>query len=336
MEGLEKLKSILQGKLPESEIESLLLGFTSANGECSVSIEGNVKDAIIVTGNKNVIGDNNRITINNSNNADEIRELFLSFKKDFKAYRLKLADDKKHITQNKSTLNKKAANVKNTLVRRPVKSTRNLTLAKKIEISKHVSVLNLDSNSAIEKITALRKLGKIGKDSDTANSGIIRVIQRDKNNAVIAEGIITLSKITKDPKSVVPMIVRLLKFRPSDLVIISAMESFSKIAHGNTDAVDMMLILLSDKNDTKVQLAIINGLGKVAIGQRKAIDKLLSILRFNSSNKTIKKSAANSLGQIAVEDQIAISEMSRLLMIERVQPVKERIRINLNKIKSSK
>ncbi len=336
MEDLEQLKSILQGKLPDSEIESLLLGFTSATGEYSVSIEGNVEDSIIATGNNNIIGGSNRITINNSNNADEIRELFLSFKKDFKAYHLKLADDKNRIVRNKSTLNKTVAKVKNPLVKRFAKSTQKSTLATKIEISKQALVLDLKTSSTIERIKALQKLGRIGKDSDTANSGIIRAIQRDKNNTVIAEGITALSKITNDPKLTVSIIARFLKFNPNGLVIISAMESFSKIACGNNGEVDTMLNLLSDKNDIKVQSAIINSLGKVAIGQRKAIDKLLCILKSSTSTRTIRQLAANSLGQIAVEDQIAILEMSRLLTIERIQSVKERIRINLNKIKFGK
>jgi hypothetical protein len=41
-EGLEKLKSILQGKLPDDEVEKILAELTVASGEGSVSIGGDI------------------------------------------------------------------------------------------------------------------------------------------------------------------------------------------------------------------------------------------------------------------------------------------------------
>jgi WD40 repeat protein len=68
MKGVEKLKSILKGKLSDHEIDELISEFTSAVGERSVLIEGDVTESIIVTGN------NSKVVINNDSSAKEIQE----------------------------------------------------------------------------------------------------------------------------------------------------------------------------------------------------------------------------------------------------------------------
>jgi formylglycine-generating enzyme required for sulfatase activity len=76
-EGLEKLEEILREKLPNAEVQKIITQLTIASGDGSVSIEGDAAEAVIVTGNRHVIGDNNHVVINNGTDAETIRKILL-------------------------------------------------------------------------------------------------------------------------------------------------------------------------------------------------------------------------------------------------------------------
>ena len=57
--ALETLKKILSEKLPEAEVQALIAELTAASGKGSVAIQGDAREAVIVTGNRNIVGDNN-------------------------------------------------------------------------------------------------------------------------------------------------------------------------------------------------------------------------------------------------------------------------------------
>ena len=63
---LEILKEILSKKLPPEQVESLMSELAIAFGNGSVAIAGDATEAVILTGNQNVLGDNNQVVINQS------------------------------------------------------------------------------------------------------------------------------------------------------------------------------------------------------------------------------------------------------------------------------
>lgn len=69
---LERLKAILSEKLPDAEVQALIAELTIASGDGSVSIRGDATEAVIVTGNKNIIGDNNQVVINHGTDPNEL------------------------------------------------------------------------------------------------------------------------------------------------------------------------------------------------------------------------------------------------------------------------
>jgi hypothetical protein len=69
---LNLLEQILSEKLPTEQVKSLMSRLTLASGDGSVAIEGGAAGAVIITGNQNIIGDNNVFTINSGVDAEEI------------------------------------------------------------------------------------------------------------------------------------------------------------------------------------------------------------------------------------------------------------------------
>ncbi len=71
-EELEKLKAILSKKLPEAEVQTFMAEFTLASGQGAVAISGDAAEAIIITGNQNIVGDNNSFVINQGTDPEEL------------------------------------------------------------------------------------------------------------------------------------------------------------------------------------------------------------------------------------------------------------------------
>lgn len=76
---LEKLKAILSENLPEEQVQALMSELASASGDGSVAITGDATDAVTVTGNKNIAGDNNRVVIYQGIDPKELIEIFQRF-----------------------------------------------------------------------------------------------------------------------------------------------------------------------------------------------------------------------------------------------------------------
>ena len=76
--ALETLKKILSEKLPKAEVEALVAELTSASGNGAVAIQGDATEAVIVTGNQSIVGDNNRIVINQSTDVEELARVLRS------------------------------------------------------------------------------------------------------------------------------------------------------------------------------------------------------------------------------------------------------------------
>ena len=69
---LEMLKEILSKKLPPEQVESLMSELAIAFGNGSVAITGDATEAVILTGNQNVLGNNNQVVINQSINTEDL------------------------------------------------------------------------------------------------------------------------------------------------------------------------------------------------------------------------------------------------------------------------
>ncbi|MEI6428625.1 MAG: ATP-binding protein [Pseudanabaena sp. ELA607] len=69
---LEMLKEILSKKLPPEQVESLMSELAIAFGNGSVAIAGDATEAVILTGNQNVLGNNNQVVINQSINTEDL------------------------------------------------------------------------------------------------------------------------------------------------------------------------------------------------------------------------------------------------------------------------
>jgi tetratricopeptide (TPR) repeat protein len=73
--ALEKLKTILSEKLSEEEVQALMTELTIAFGDGSVAISGDATGAVTLTGNKNIVGDNNRVVINQGIDLKELIDI---------------------------------------------------------------------------------------------------------------------------------------------------------------------------------------------------------------------------------------------------------------------
>ena len=335
LEGLEKLKAILQEKLSDDEVEIILAELTVASGEGSVSIGGDATEAVIVTGDKNVIGDNNQVTINHGTDAETMREILRSIERNIKVANSHIAARKKRTVRGKVAGNNTATAVKAPTVKKSTRSPKKLNTTR---ISKNITILNNSRISVSVKLTALKELGIDAKSHNSAILWILSLIQRrNENNDLIAAGITALSKISDGRSCIVTTIISTLRFNQSSSVVISAMNAFGKIAIENSDAADKMLDLLSNRDNTvEMKESIIRNLGKVANGNNKAIDRLIPIL--NSTQDLIKtrKLAADSLVQIDRGYTATSTAMADLLADKKLSTAfKDYIAASLKKIDPS-
>jgi hypothetical protein len=335
LEGLEKLKAILQEKLSDDEVERILAELTVAGEEGSVSIGGDATEAVIVTGDKNVIGDNNQVTINHGTDAETMREFLRSIAKNMKTSNSQTVNRKNRTVRGKVAGNNTATAVKAPTVK---KSTRSPKKPNTIRISKNINILNNSRTNVPAKLTALKELGIDAKGHNSAILWILPLIQRrNENNDLIAAGITALSKISDGRDCIVTTIISTLRFNQSSSVVISVMNAFGKIAVNNSDATDKMLDLLSNRDNTiEMKESIIRNLGKVANGNNKAIDRLIPIL--NSAQDLIKtrKLAADSLVQIDRGYPATSAAMADLLADKKLSTsFKDYIAASLKKIDPS-
>ena len=77
-EELEKLKAILREKLPDDEVQMLLSELMIASGKVAVAIQGDANGSVTVTGDKNIVGDNNRVVINQGTDPVELVQILRS------------------------------------------------------------------------------------------------------------------------------------------------------------------------------------------------------------------------------------------------------------------
>lgn len=116
-EGVEKLKAILQEKLSNDKMEIILAELTVASEEGSVSIGGDANKSVIVTGNKNIIGDNNQIAINYGTDAEELRRMMCLIQINNKTSSSQAADRKSRTVRGKVARKNTAAVSKPLLVK---------------------------------------------------------------------------------------------------------------------------------------------------------------------------------------------------------------------------
>jgi hypothetical protein len=311
LEGIDKLKAILQEKLSDDEVERILAELVVVSGG-SVLIGGDATEAVINTGNKNIIGDNNQVIINHGTNAETMRDFISLIVKNTKAANSSTAGHKNRIIQGKVAGKNTAIAAKSPKVK---KNTSNPKKSNAIQNSKNISILHSSRVNVPAKLTALKELSRDAKGDNTVILLILSLIQkRNENNDLIAAGITCLSRISDGRACIVTTIINVLRFNQSSSVIISAMNTFGKIAPNHNDAADKMLdLLLNDNNTIEMKESIIRNLGKSANGNKKVIRQLISIL--NSTQDLIKtrKLAADSLVQIVMGDPDASSAMENLL-----------------------
>jgi SEFIR domain/Protein of unknown function (DUF1257) len=238
--------------------------------------------------------------------------------------------------------------------------------AKLRKIQENIAILRDSRSNDLEKISALKVLGRIAGDNEQVIQSILFLIRINKNNDVIAEAAKSLGKIGKKNTDVLQEMVRLLRSSPNNLIIIEALTSLAKIgntgsttirailhllalnknslvvinimttfaiiAKGNNEVIQKILSLLQNNNDTNVEKSMIESLGEIASGNKSAINQLISILRFSPNTPILKQFAANSLGKIAVGDKGVILAMESELRFSSSKTVKDRIAVNLNKI----
>jgi WD40 repeat protein/HEAT repeat protein len=179
---------------------------------------------------------------------------------------------------------------------------------------------------------AVKSLGSIGQKDAVVLQEMLRLLGSSSNNLVIIEVLTSLSKIRNTDSTTIRAVLHLLASNKNSLVIINIMKTFSLIANGNNEVIQRILSLLQSTHDANVKKSIIESLGEIAIGNRSAISQLILILRYRFNAPIIKQLAANSLGKIAVGDKIAISAMETELKTNSSKSVKNRIAVNLNKI----
>jgi hypothetical protein len=338
LEGLEKLKAILQERLSNDEVEIILADLTVASGEGSVSIGSDVNESVVVTGNKNIVGNNNQVIINYGTDAEELQRMMCLIRLNSKASSSPAADRKSRTVRGKVARKNTSAVSKPLLVKKSTLSPKKLTATQILGISRNTITLNNNRINPLIKAKALKALGRDAKGNNSAISGLLALIQRkSEGNDIIAEGITALSKISDDRSSIVSGIIKVLKSNNSSSVVISAMNAFGKIAVNNSDAIDKMLDLFSnDHNTTEMKESIIINLGKVANGNKKAIDRLICVLNSNQCLIKTRKLAADSLVQINMGDSDAISAMGDLLENKKLSiSFKDYIAVSLNKVDPS-
>jgi energy-coupling factor transporter ATP-binding protein EcfA2 len=71
-EALERIRAILSRELPDAEVQDLVTELTIASGRGAVAIDGDAMEAVIITGSQNIVGDNNRVVINQGTNPEEL------------------------------------------------------------------------------------------------------------------------------------------------------------------------------------------------------------------------------------------------------------------------
>jgi HEAT repeat protein len=76
--ALEMLKAILSEKLPDTEVQALIAELTIASGKGAVAIGGDASEAVIITGSQNIVGDNNRVVINQGTDPEELVKMLRS------------------------------------------------------------------------------------------------------------------------------------------------------------------------------------------------------------------------------------------------------------------
>ena len=233
------------------------------------------------------------------------------------------------------------------------------------KIQEHISILRNSRSTELEKISALKALGRatdneqviqvilfltrtnknndvideavkslgnIGKKDTSVLQEVIRLLRSSSNNLVIIEALTSLGKIGNTDPTTIRAILHLLALNRNSSVIINIMKTFASIAKGNNEVIQKILSLLPSNNDTNVKKSMIESLGEIASGNKNAINQLISILRFSPNTPIIKQFAANSLGKIAVGDKDAISAMESELKFSSIKAVKDRVAVNLNKI----
>jgi hypothetical protein len=222
LEELDKLKAILQERLSDDdkEVETLLAELTIAADKGSVSIEGDATESIILTGDKNIIGDNNQVIINNNTDPELIRQIIHSISRNIKSSSSRIANRKNCTVRGKNAANNPVAVAKYLSVKKttPSKKKPNTTL-----ISKNIIILNRSRSSVPAKLAALKELGRDAKGDNSAIVWILSLIQRrNESNDVIAAGITALSKISDDRSTIVSAIIGVLRVNQNSSVVISA------------------------------------------------------------------------------------------------------------------
>jgi hypothetical protein len=258
-----------------------------------------------------------------------------------------------------STVGKSAPAAKTT------RSKKQPDAAKLRKIQEHISILRNSRSTDLEKINALKALGRaidneqaiqailfltrtnknndviaeavkslgnIGKKDPNVLQEMLRLLRSSSNNLVIIEVLTSLGKIGNTDSTTVRAVLNLLTFNKNGSVIINIMKTFALIAKGNNEVIQKTLSLLPIENDTNVRKSIIETLGEIASGNKSAISQLISTLSLSRDLSNLKQAAANSLGAIAVGDREVISAMERRLSTEQNKSVTDRISVNLNKI----
>lgn len=179
---------------------------------------------------------------------------------------------------------------------------------------------------------AAKSLGKIGKKDTRVLQEMVRLLRSSSNNLVIIEALTSLAKIGNTDSTTIRAILHLLTLNKNSLVVINIMTTFAMIAKGNNEVIQKILSLLPNNNDTNVKKSMIESLGEIASGNKSAINQLISILRFSPNAPILKQLATNSLGKIAVGDKDAIVAMESELKFNSSNAVKDRVSVNLNKI----
>lgn len=77
-DALETLKAILSKKLSDAEVQELMAELRIALGQGSVTIRGDATETAIIPGNQNIVGDNNRVVINQGTDPEELIKLLRS------------------------------------------------------------------------------------------------------------------------------------------------------------------------------------------------------------------------------------------------------------------